>query len=280
MTPQGLPTLVYRVPCLTVPFPANASLRRFTKTLLREADLAVGTGYSRAGIGPFHRDPEEFGFALNALGIQFNLGLLIVSNIYSRDAAHCSAPVLFQALSQFTASTGIPVLCIGTPGAAAALVEHGAVMGPLCKKGSFEIAPLGPEEAQWELWVEYIWDSRFRATYPHDMPAWFKDAIWRRTLGFTEWVSKLGDYVYSLRENSMVEPLTDELLEEHAGKALALEQPAMAAIRHVRQKGPTTRYGVRRFGDWLPLRVSMLAIPTVSQTESGANMIPLMGEVS
>jgi hypothetical protein len=279
-TPRGMPIRVNKVKSLTVPFPPNGRPRRFISTVLRKLDDAVGTGFAAEISGPFHRGPEECALALAAMGIQQNLGILIVPFITAKAMAQAETALLLAELSQFTVLTGIVVLCIGSPGAASALIEHGEAVAPLFSKGGFSITSFNADDPQWGLWSEYLWDTYFSRAYGPEMPDWFAEKLRYHTHGHTDVATKLARHVHQALETLSTAPLTPEHLAGFASKALVLEAKPLAALRHVAERGPTSRDGVRRFSDWLPLDVSLLALPTVDQSYDGTIMLPLMGEVS
>lgn len=278
-TRRGAAT-VNKVKSLTVPFPADGRPKTFVAKLLRKLDAAIGTGFAAENSGPFHRYPRECALALAAVGIQQNLGILIVPFITSKAVSQPEAGMLLAELSQFALLTGILVLCIGSPGAASALIEHGEAVAPLFSKGGFSITSLQRTAPQWGLWCVYLWDNYFSYVYGVERPSWFEGRLWDNTCGLTDYVTKLARYVYQKHEQPSSTPLTPELLDELAGQALVLEAKPLAALRHVANRGPTSRDGARRYADWLPLEVSLLAIPTVDQSYDSTVVLPLMGEVS
>ncbi|MFM0137854.1 hypothetical protein [Caballeronia grimmiae] len=279
-TPSGMPIRVNRLKSLTVPFPSNASPKRFVNTLLHELDDAIGTGYANDATGPFHRNSSDCAIALSAMGIQQNLGLLIVPFITAGAMAQSASGVLLGELSQFATLTGIPVLCLGSPGAAAALHEHGSSAAALYSMGGTSIPAFRVDEPQWRLWAEYLWDTYFEPVFTHGIPDWFTENLWSHTLGHTDAATKLSRYVFSLRTTIPAGPLSQELLSELAEKALVLLRAPLNALRLTRQTSRASRAGVRRFADWLPLDVSILAIPSVTESYGDTLSLPLVGEAT
>jgi hypothetical protein len=279
-TPHRGPIEVNKVKSLTVRFPPNGSPKRFVKTLLHAIDSAAQTGYANETTGPFHRLPDECAFAMCVLCIQHNIGVILVPDITAKALEQTGASVLLGELSQFAKLSGVPLVCIGSTGAASRLVELGATAASLYSKGGVSIAALELDEAQWGLWTEYLWDNYLRFVFNHVMPDWLHKELWKHSCGHTEVATKLVRHIYERRELNAGEELTPELLSSFAEQALKLERAPLRAVAHVRANRPTARDGALRYADWIPLDTSIMAIPAVNESYSGSLLLPLIGEAS
>ncbi|MDR5879420.1 hypothetical protein QCE69_14200, partial [Caballeronia sp. LZ032] len=221
-TPAGQPIRVNRLKSLTVEFPPNGSPRRFVKTLLRKLDSAVMTGFADEVRGAFHRNPEDCAHSLAALGIQQNLGVLLVTGITAKAMAQPGAPLVLMELGQFSILTGIPVVCVGTPGAAPSLVELGVSVAALYSYGACIIEPFGDKDPHWGLYSEYTWQNYFVDAFGAKQPGWFGQEMLKHCAGHTDLLFKVGRHVRDFHEKRSAEALTSEALTGFAKTALVM----------------------------------------------------------
>jgi hypothetical protein len=266
--PQGGVIRYTRLPSLTVPFPENGAPRSFGKLFLRYFDDAMNLTHSARLRGPFRRGEEEIGPALQAYAIAANLGVLIVEQIDTRNASTKLAKSMWAILARFTADTGIPVVCLATPGAAAALSEQSTAAALLAGKTWYNIASAQQDSAQWSLTCEYLYSAHLTGCMGFGAPEWFADAMWRVTCGLSELAVKVCVHIVSIsREEDFKRPGEDEFLEL-ARDGLAFEWPHLQAIRKLREGGSFTVASIRRHGDWLPVEPMMQSVPGLEETDT------------
>lgn len=266
--PDGGSIRYMRLPTLCVPFPSNGALRSFAKSFIRRFDGAMKTIYSKDTRGPLHRGEEDINAALQAFAIAANLGLLIVDQINTRDANANAASSLWDSLSQFTIATGIPVLCLATPGAAAALSEQSGAISALADKTAYHIAPAQPNSELWLTLASYLYDRHLRFCLGGNQPEWFPDALWQATCGHTELAIKVCTHLVSVNGIAGGKELSDVEFVQQAKDALVLERPHLKAIKKMRGGGSFTVTSVRRHGDWLPLDAVMQSVPGLDEEDS------------
>jgi len=195
--PQGGMIRYTRLPSLTVPFPENGAPRSFGKLFLRYFDDAMSLTHSARLRGPFHRGEEEVGPALQAYAIAANLGALIVEQICTRNASTTLAKNLWAILARFTADTGIPVVCLATPGAAAALSEQSTAASLLAGKTWYNIASAQLGSAQWSLTCEYLYSTYLTACLGYSEPEWFANTMWEAACGLSDLAVKVCVHIVS-----------------------------------------------------------------------------------
>lgn len=263
--PQGGVIQYTRLPSLTVPFPGNGAPRSFGRLFLRYFDDAMKLTHSARRLGPFHRGEEEVGPALQAYAIAANLGVLIVEQINTRNASTKLAKDLWAILARFTEDTGIPVVCLATPGAAAALSEQSTAAAFLAGKTWYNIASAQRDSAQWSLTCEYLYSAHLTGCMGSGAPEWFADAMWRVTCGLSELAVKVCAHIVSVsREEDFARPGEDEFLKL-ARDGLILEWPHLQAIRRLNEGGSFTSASIRRHGDWLPVAPMMQSVPGLEE---------------
>lgn len=264
--PQGGVIRYTRLPSLTVPFPENGAPRSFGKLFLRYFDDAMNMTHSARLRGPFHRGEEEVGPALQAYAIAANIGVLIVEKINTRNASTKLAKSLWAILARFTADTGIPIVCLVTPGAAAALSEQSTAAALLAGNTWYNIASAEPHSAQWSLTCEYLYTTYLTGCMGLGEPEWFAETMRWLTCGLSELAVKACIHIRSVsRKEDFRRPGKDEFLKL-AKNALALEWPHLRAIRKLREGGSFTTASIRRHGDWLPVEPMMQSVPGLDET--------------
>jgi len=269
--PDGGSMQYLRLPSLCVPFPSNGSLRSFARAFVARFDDAMQTRYSERTHGPLHRGEQEISAAIQAFAIAANLGLLIVDQINTRDASGSAAAALWTTLSQFSSATGIPVLCLATPGAAAALSEQSAAISALAPESAYHIPSVDPSSELWMTLVNYLYGRHLASLLGAntlESPGWFSDSLWRATLGHTELAVKVCKHVAGVLWTSGATKLSKENFLEHATDALVLERPHLKAIERLGLGGRFTATSLRRHGDWLPLEAVMQTVPGLDHEDA------------
>ncbi|MGY6121548.1 hypothetical protein ACW9YQ_14470 (plasmid) [Paraburkholderia strydomiana] len=256
----------FRLDSLVVPFPTNGSLPTLVNTAARLIDGIFKTGFKAKGTGPLHRNDEEATLALQALALSTNLGPLIVEQANTSNTRSTRAAHVWSALSQFTIATGIPVLCIATPGAAASLVNHSGAQPALSIRGTYSIEPYAPQSKEWEnvafmLWLKYL------ATLSTSVPEWFAMKLWQVTHGRIELAVKVCTHIAKDSKSKKRSPLVADELERRASEALAMEIPYLRAMVRASRGGTFTRGAVKRFADWLPFDMVMRSIASLDETD-------------
>ncbi|CAJ0790285.1 hypothetical protein LMG7141_02344 [Ralstonia condita] len=258
---QGQIASYWMLPVLRVQWPAGGSLRKFAEILLRSFDAAMGTRLSLLRHGPFRRNEVDIRSALCALGVATNLGLLIVERINTRDASGPSAEKLWDTLGQFTRITGIPVLSMATPGAAAALSEQSSAAGELSASGLHTIVPQERGSRKWSAVSKAIFDANLRTQEFCRPPQWFDDALWDVSRALNGLASGVCRYVDSRLSSEQLVHLDEARFRELAAEALVLEQPHIDILHSLASPGRYTLTSLRRHGDWLPLRHALATVP-------------------
>jgi hypothetical protein len=231
--PQGGVIRYTRLPSLTVPFPENGAPRSFGKLFLRYFDDAMNLTHSARLRGPFRRGEEEIGPALQAYAIAANLGVLIVEQIDTRNASTKLAKSMWAILARFTADTGIPVVCLATPGAAAALSEQSTAAALLAGKTWYNIASAQQDSAQWSLTCEYLYSAHLTGCMGFGAPEWFADAMWRVTCGLSELAVKVCVHIVSIsREEDFKRPGEDEFLASPSNGHICKQSGNCAKAAH------------------------------------------------
>ncbi|NOV23395.1 hypothetical protein E5S69_07550 [Cupriavidus necator] len=245
-----------RLRTLRVSWPTNGKLRTFAKQFVGAFDSVVRSEYSHRTRGPLFRE-EDIVPALCALATGVNLGLLIVERINTRDATSRYAPDTWDALGIFTRTTGIPVLCLLTPGAATGLAEQSGSIGDLCPNGVHRITPYGRDTNEWKAIAKAIYMQCLPFANGGVMPDWFPAALWNASLGHP------GVAVPAAKATEAALKLKDEKAfgEEEfavlAAEATLIHEPHLRAVRQAHGGGTFTNASLRRHGDWIPLEVMM-----------------------
>ncbi len=270
--PEGGLIRYLRLPSLCVPFPSKPTPRSFAKDFLSRFNSAMNRRFTGAR-GPLHRGEEDINAALPAYGIAANLGLLIVEQINTRAAGAHAASALWDTLAQFTMATGIPILCLATPGAAAALSEQSGAIAALASKTVYHMAPALPDSEQWTVVAAYLYARHLRRCLGDRKPDWFSQGLWRLTLGHQQLAAKVCTHIASVsRKDGDKQPSESEFMKE-AAEALVLEMPHLMAVRKMRSGGSFTVSSVRRHGDWLPLEAVMQSVPGLEEADTTLRIV-------
>ncbi|WGS45234.1 hypothetical protein LFL97_21030 [Burkholderia sp. JSH-S8] len=251
-----------QLPAMRIAWPARGSLRSFAKAFIANVDAAVGTTYLARNRGALHRGEQEVIAALCAFAVALNLGVLIVERINTRVARGRDAETLWDALGQFTSATGIPVLCFGTPGAAAALSEQSSAIGELVTHSVYRFPADIPTSEVWRLFAKVLFAKHLKGAIGANEPDWFTESLWRESLGHYRLAKKVCVHISSKLRAAESGQLSMEDFVRYAKEALTLEQPHLRAIGlwH-RGGGRFTPTSIRRHGDWLPLDALMTTVP-------------------
>lgn len=252
-TPAGISEYL-QLGCVRVPWPITGGLPGFAQGFFGAFDAAFNDEYVRVTHSPLFRERDIIP-AICALVVASNLGLLIVDGINVQSATVSGADNVWSALAQITRTTGVPILCLPTPGAAAlSLAKLPDAVGALTTTGITEIHPYrGTGDPRWPAVCLSIFDRTVRLAGVASMPAWLIDAAYDLTLGFPGLLAKaltaIALDLVALNTNLF----TPEVFIKQSTRALMLDQPHLDAIRTIRQGGNYRPSSLIRHGDWLSL---------------------------
>jgi hypothetical protein len=242
----------WKVPVIRIQWPIDGKIHGLARNFVGAFDTIMKTDYARRTQSPFFRDRDIIA-ALSALSIAANLGLLIVERINTLDASTRAAETTWDGLAQYTRMTGIPVLCLATPGAAVAgLSKLPGALGDLAPTGPLEILPsANHREKRWIDICRALYDATVGSILRDSMPDWLPEAAYDLTLGYPGLLAKVLSHI-ALELNALkVTAFTAEVFEIYAKKALSLDQTHLDAVSLIRKGGEFTRATLLRHGDWL-----------------------------
>jgi len=244
----------WKIPVLRIQWPLDGKIHSLARNFVGAFDTAMRTVYAQRTHSPFFRDRDILP-ALAALSIASNLGLLIVERINTRNACSRAAEITWDGLAQLTRMTGIPILCLATPGAAVAgLSGLSGALGDLAPTGPIEILP-SPDYAD-KYWIEVcraLYDATVGAIRRDSMPDWFPKAAYELALGYPGVLAKALSYIALELHALKQKAFTPEIFAEYGKKALLLDQSHLDAVGMIRQGGKYTEATLLRHGDWLSL---------------------------
>lgn len=246
---EGGRTEVVQLPLLRVVWPARGSFHGFANGLLAAFDAALDTDYARLAATPLFSDLHLL-VVIRCLAIVTNLGLLVVERINTAEAITKTAAITWTAIADFAGTTGIPVLCMATPGAAIAALQSG-----LSRNAPFEICP--SESFNDDFWLQVcgaIYAFTVGAVFRGPMPNWLPKAAHRLTHGYPGLISKVLTSI-AVGNAAVVNSraITRNMLTSSGKRALVLDQPSLDQIAAFRRRRGERLPDVRIFGDWLPL---------------------------
>lgn len=247
-------TEYFQLPALRMPWPIDGKQPGLGQAFIGAFDAAFHTEYATSTRTPLFRERDVFP-SICALAAASSLGLLVVERINVQDTGSYAADSTWNALAQFTRITGIPVLCLPTPGAAAvSLARLPGVAGELTAAGHAEIIPSrSAHEQHWIAVCRAIFDRTIRVAGIDSMPAWFPEAAYDLTLGYPGPLAKALTAIALRMVTLEVHAFTPEILSKYGKQALALQQPHLDAIRIIRGGGTYRPSTLVRHGDWLSL---------------------------
>ncbi len=241
-------TEVVQLPLVRVVWPTGGSVHEFANHVLAAFDAALDTSYARLAATPLFSDRHLL-VVVRCLAVVTNLGLLVVERINTTEAMTRTAALTWSAIAEFTGTTGIPVLCMATPGAAIAALRSGLSCSP------FEICP--SESFTDDFWLQVcrsIYAFTVGTVYRGPMPNWLPKATHRLTHGYLGLTSKVLTTIAV--ENAAVvdaRAITRNMLTSSGKRTLVLDQPSLDQIAAFRRRPGERLADVRIFGDWLPL---------------------------
>ncbi|WP_434113359.1 hypothetical protein [Paraburkholderia caffeinilytica] len=242
-----------QLPVIRIQWPIDGKIHGLARNFVGAFDTIMGTDYARRSHTPFFRDRDIIP-ALSALSIAANLGLLIVERINTLDASTRAAETTWDGLAQLTRMTGVPVLCLTTPGAAiAGLSRLPGALGDLAPTGVIEILPSASyKEKHWIDVCRSLYDATVGSIRQDSMPDWLPEAAYELALGYPGVLAKALSYI-ALELNALkLAAFTTDVFVTYGKKALALDQSHLNAVKRIRMGGGEfTRASLFRYGDWL-----------------------------
>jgi len=180
-----------------------------------------------------------------------------VERINTRDATTRYAPDTWDALGIFTRTTGIPVLCLMTPGAATGLAEQSGSIGDLCPNGVHRITPHSQDTKEWEATAKAIYIQCLGFANGGVMPQWFPMALWKVSLGHPGVAMPAAKATEAALKLKNEKALAEEVFAALATEATLIHEPHLRAVLQAHGGGTFTNASLRRHGDWIPLEVMM-----------------------
>ncbi|MET3821337.1 hypothetical protein ACVK00_000248 [Burkholderia sp. PvR073] len=237
---------------LRINWPVGGKLQGLGRAFIGAIDSTFDTHYNKLAKTPLFVERDVLP-SMCALGVASNLGLLIVDRINVEDTSSRYAEATWNALAQFTRTTGIPVLSLPTTGAAALSLSrlHGA-SDDLASSGVTEMTIC--RDAADPYWVAVCraqFDASLRVAGVRSMPSWFPQAAHDLALGHPGLLSiaLVGVSLHFLAFN--VTKLTAEMFLKYGQQETALHRPHVDAVRMIRQGGRFTTSSLTRHSDWL-----------------------------
>ncbi|MCP1174905.1 hypothetical protein [Ralstonia chuxiongensis] len=240
---------------LRVQWPIEGKVLGFAQGFLGAFDSVFNTGYANRIGSPQFRESQVVA-AVTALGVVSNLGLLIVEGIGTETSTSKAAHATWDALAHFTRTTGIPVLCLATPGAViCGLSQLPSVAGALAPQGLFEITRSGrAEENHWKAVCKAQFDATLRVAGIARMPEWLPAAAYDLTFGYPGLLATALSSI-SLQLLSLdVKTLNADTFHTYGKQALALHEGDINAVRQIGRGGLYREPSLVRCGDWLGVR--------------------------
>lgn len=244
---------------LRVQWPIGGDVSDFVHNFIGAFDSALNTDYINAARVPLFRDRDGVP-AICSLGTAAHLGLLIVERINVENVSPPAADLTWNAIAQFTRTTGIPVLCLPSPGAAAlSLTKLSGSVSDLTSSGVIEITRSpNASNSHWVAVCETQFDATLGVVDVGPMPAWFPEAAYELTLGYPGLLSKALTYIAQLLIRMNVSTFDQKMFKSQGKSALAIDLPHIEAVRTIRKLDKNSQRPVRfkpssllRHGDWL-----------------------------
>lgn len=237
---------------LRIHWPIGGKLPALGQAYFGAIDAELDTDYAVRTHSPVFRESDVVPW-MCALGVASNLGLLIVERINYCDAHTKAAESSWNALGEFTRVTGIPVLCLATPGAAAiGLSGLPGVVSDLTGAGLIEIAHCrSSHDLHWIDICQAIYGNSLGVVCAHPMPSWLPDAAYDLTLGYPGALARALTSIALQFSALKLTSLTAEIFMRYGRKALELDAPHLDAVRMFRQGGSYRPSSILRHADWL-----------------------------
>nr|WP_315485362.1 hypothetical protein [uncultured Undibacterium sp.] len=245
---------------LRICWPSDGRKRSLVKAFVSAFDASMNTSYSGVCRGPLMGGEEDV-LAICALATAANLGLLIVERINSTPANFKVAMETWDALGVFTRTTGIPVLCLATPGAALALAQQSGSLSDLVPNGVHRIKIPSKGSDAWKSSCELFFRSSLKTVGIEVMPDWFVDTLWVLSRGRYGVAAKACSYVARNVQMFRKPKMTAEEFLNIANKGLALDIPFLKADELASKGGTFRMSSVKKHGDWLSFENVITTMP-------------------
>ncbi|WP_414446771.1 hypothetical protein AB4851_08260 [Burkholderia sp. 22PA0099] len=242
-----------RMDTIVAQFPPNGRPVTFARALVKQINPIFETR-----IGRLSFSDDEVTTTVQSLLLSLNVGLLIIGPVSGRISAPEKAGEMWSMLAQVAASTGIPIVIVGAPGAAVNMVTHGDGVAALTSRGSYIIQPVAPGSRESINASTLIWLKYFRRAGT-EAPEWFHPALTSLTQGNIEYAVALGAYVASVWEAGGEVRLSPKILEAHAARALVLHKSTLDSNQAAKAGKSFTLYRLKQLADGLPLEIAIEA---------------------
>ncbi|SAK98157.1 hypothetical protein AWB78_05623 [Caballeronia calidae] len=243
-----------QLPCLRMHWPLNGELGGLAQGFFGAFDAAFNTVLADSVRSMRFRERDILP-AMCTLGVAANLGLVIVERINVEDATKTGAAATWSAIAQFTRTTGIPVLCLATPGAVAlGLRWLPGSRGDLTAAEPVELVPT--RSSRDERWVS-ICRAQFDATLGvlgiGPMPHWLPDAAYLLTLGFPGLLANALRGIALHLATLEATVFNEKIFIKHGKLALLLETPDIDAVKAILAQRNPNPASLIKYSDWLPV---------------------------
>lgn len=253
---------------LRVQWPIEGKVSGFAQGFMGAFDSVFNTEYANRIRSPLFRESQVVA-AVTALAVVANLGVLIVEGIGTETSTSRTSHATWDALSHFTRTTGIPVLCLATPGAAiCGLSQLPSVAGALAPQGLFEMTRSGrADEKHWKAVCEAQFNATLRVAGIASMPEWLTAAAYDLTLGYPGLLATALSSIALQLLSLNVKTFTTDIFLTYGKRALALHEGDLNAVRQIGAGGLYRDSSLVRYGDWLSVR-------QLSSTHSAPQLAP------
>ncbi|SKC83745.1 hypothetical protein SAMN05445504_3723 [Burkholderia sp. CF099] len=266
-----------QLPCLRLLWPIDGKLGSFAQGFFGAFDAAMHTEYALNTRSPLFRE-RDIVPSICALAVAANLGMLIVERINAEDASANGASATWNAIGQFTRTTGIPVLCLSTPGAA--VLGAGripGVLGDLTATAPIELLPPpSSRDIRWLAICRALFDRTLRIAGIESMPLWLPSVAYQLTAGYPGLLAMVLKSI-ALSLAALKEPtLSREVFVAYGMQALRLHAPHLDAVKSIRRKKVITPPTLVRYSDWLSIAKlgAVFSVPELLIPEDDAEDVP------
>ncbi|WP_253573722.1 hypothetical protein [Burkholderia multivorans] len=238
---------------LRVPWPIKGDPGGLITNFISALDSALNTDYLNSTRFPWFRERDGIP-AICSLATAVHLGLLIVDRINVENVGSAAADHTWNVIAQFTRTTGIPVICLPTPGAAAlSLARLSGSLSDLTSAGVLEISrPLNARNSHWIAICEIQFAATMGVVGIEEMPPWLPEDAYELTQGYPGLLAKI---LTSIAQHLLIMNVTSfdrKLFDKYGKSALMMDQPHIDAIRTIRgHPGKFRPSSLMRHGDWL-----------------------------
>ncbi|MEM5316826.1 hypothetical protein [Paraburkholderia sp. JHI869] len=266
-----------QLPCLRLLWPIDGKLGSFAQGFFGAFDAAMQTEYALNTRSPLFRE-RDIVPSMCALSVAANLGVLIVERINTEDASANAASATWNAIGQFTRTTGIPVLCLSTPGAA--VLGPGrlpGVLGDLTATAPIELLPPpSSRDIRWIAICRALFDRTLRIAGIESMPFWLPSVAYQLTAGYPGLLAIVLKSIALSLAALKAPTLSREVFITYGMQALRLHAPHIDAVKSIRRKKIITPPTLVRYSDWLSIAKlgAVFSVPELLIPSDDAEDVP------